>query len=154
MNKNYSIDIMKVDDKSYNQIIKDDNVDLYNELCSIMNNEKYFLDNYRKSSYGNIFESEDYCIRRNALKLKSGKIFSIQASSYHYCKPRISASFEVYERVELGIFECFNICDNPILKNCVWEDTEEEDAFVYVLPQISIIDLLNAIKYEGGIIEQ
>lgn len=145
------INIMKVDNDSYNKIVRDGNKDLYAELCFIMNNEEYFLNDYRSPFSENIFKSEDYCIRRNALRLRSGKLFSIQASSYHYCKPRVSVSFEVYEKVELGVFECFNVCDNDVLKKCEWEDTESEDAFVYVLPCISVVDLVRAIAAEGGI---
>lgn len=151
LSNRYSINIMKVNDDSYNQIVKDGNKDLYAELCSIMNDERYFLNDYRSPYSDNIFKSEDYCIRRNALKLKSGKLFSVQASSYHYCKPRVSVSFEVYEKVELGIFECFNVCDNEVLKHCDWEDRETEDAYVYVLPCISVVDLVRAIALEGGI---
>lgn len=151
LDNKYYINIMKVNDDSYNQIVKEGNKYLYAELCSIMNDERYFLNDYRNLYSDNIFKSEDYCIRRNALKLKSGKLFSVQASSYHYCKPRISVSFEVYEKVELGIFESFNACDNDVLKNCEWEDRESEDACVYVLPCISIVDLVRAIAVEGGI---
>lgn len=151
LDNKYYINIMKINDDSYNKIVKDGNKDLYAELCYIMNDEKYFLNDYRNSYSDNIFKSEDYCIRRNALKLKSGKLFSIQASSYHYCKPRVSVSFEVYEKVELGVFECFNACDNDVLKKCEWEDRESEDDCVYVLPFLSVVDLVRAIAAEGGI---
>ena len=83
---------------------------------------------------------------RPRVKCKDGFEISIQASEFHYCKPRVNGNV-IYEEVELGFP---NMEDEVIAEYA--EDPDELTETVYGYVPVDIVNQL--IEKHGGIVDE
>ena len=103
--------------------------------------------NFNKILSQNIFKhyAGDTGQNTKALVLKSGLVLSIQASDRHYCWPRETIDYDLYESFEVG----FPSCKVDILMPYAEDATRPTDTVYANVPR-SVIKKL--IDKHGGIV--
>ena len=81
---------------------------------------------------------------RPRVRCKDGFSVSVQASQYHYCRPRIDSA-EKYEKVELGYPSAADELITDYAEDRTYTDT------VYDYVPVEIVDKL--IEKHGGIVD-
>ena len=81
---------------------------------------------------------------RPRMKCADGFEISVQASSFHYCEPRISGDV-IYEKVELG----YPSIEEPFIADYAEDDDLTNTVYAYV--PIEVVNEL--IEKHGGIVE-
>lgn len=125
------------------------NKEIYKDLCNLLNDNANIVNTSMYEKYMPEYRENSMIIRARIIT-NSNRQYSIQASSYHYCNPRLTLDdFTDYRTVELGVFFGKNEAPNA-LKHLDFDD-KSSDQNINVLSCVSIEDLVNAIEEEGGI---